>query len=97
MVKKDKIDEYYIHQTRISPDFKIQSTSLDNNIKRQKIFVEYSKYNKEKTFPKKINILLSNKNGDTQINMKIKKAKFNKKKLGLSFKIPKKYEKITLQ
>ncbi len=97
LVKKDKIDEYYIHQIRINPDFKILSTSLDNNLKRQKIFVEYSKYDKEKKYPKRMDITLSNKNGDTHINMKIKKAKFNKKNLGLSFKIPKKYERITLE
>lgn len=97
LVKKDKIDEYYIHQIRINPDFKILSTSLDNNLKRQKIFVEYSKYDKEKKYPKRMDITLSNKNDDTHINMKIKKAKFNKKNLGLSFKIPKKYERITLE
>ena len=97
LVKKDKIDEYYIHKIKIDPNFKITSTSLNNNIKRQKIFVEYSKYDKDEGFPKRIDIVLSNKNGDSQINMKIKKAKFNKKNLGLSFKIPKKYEKVTLE
>ena len=91
LVRKDKIDEYYIHQVRIDSDFKILSMSLENNSKKQKIFVEYFDYDKETQIPKKVNIALTNADGETKISMKIRKTKFNKKDLGLSFKIPKKY------
>lgn len=97
LVKKDKIDEYYFHRVDISHLFKILSMSLENNLKKQKINIEYSDYNNENQIPGKINILLGNKDGETKVKLKIKKVKFDKDKLSTSFKIPKKYTKAEIK
>ncbi len=97
LLRRDKIDEYFIHQNIINSAYKLVSMSLKNNSKKQEIEVNYTINDSQKPFPKRINIVLANKDGNTLIDMKIKKAKFDKDNLSTSFKIPKKYERVMLK
>ncbi len=97
LLKKDKIDEYYIHQNIINSKYKLVSMSLENNSKKQKIKVNYVDFDNKEKFPNKIDIALENNDGKTHITIKIRKAKFNKDNLSTSFKIPKKYERVMLK
>lgn len=92
LVRKDKIDDYYFHQTTIDKDFKIDLMSLENNIKQQKILVDYMEYDKKLNCPKRIELRLSNAQGETKVTLKFKRLKVDPEKLGMSFKIPKKYK-----
>jgi len=95
--KKDKIDEYLIHKVFINAQFKILSTSLEDNIHAQKINVVYPKYEKEGQCMEEIKLTFSKKGEITKMRLKIKKIKLDKKKLSISFKVPDKYERVTLK
>lgn len=94
--KKEKIDEYLIHKIIVSPNFNIFSTSLEDNVNSQKIEVVYSSYDGDNIFPKELNLSFKKKDIETTMDLKIKKTKLNKDKLSFSFKIPEKYERVTL-
>lgn len=96
LVRKEKMDNYYFHQIAIDKDFKIDLMNLENNIKHQRIFVDYIEYNEEYNCPKRIELGLSNAQGETKITLKIKRIKIDPDKLGMSFKIPKKYTQVEL-
>jgi hypothetical protein len=93
LVEKEKIDEFYIHEVKVNKSYRIISTSIEDNVNKQKIFVEYPEFNVENNFVEKILVLLTNKGQETKIEMKIKKTKYNKESLRLPFKVPSKYKK----
>jgi len=96
LIKKDKIDEYYIHEVLIDKTYKIRSTSIKSNISKQKIIVDYTKYDSKIFFVEKINFLLQNKEKQSKIEINIKKVKIDPASLKFQFKIPKKYKFVDL-
>jgi len=97
LLKKDKIDTYYIHEVRINNAYKIISNLIEDNANQQKILVEYPEYAKEDYCLERMNFKLSNNKEITKIEMKIKKRKMNKETLKLPFRIPKKYTKKSIE
>jgi len=96
LVKKDKIDEYYIHEVLIDKKYKIYSTSIKDNASNQKFIVEYPKYNSKNLFVEEIKLFMQNKEQNTIINIEINKVKIDPASLKFQFKIPKKYKFIEL-
>ena len=92
LIKKDKIDEYYIHEVLIDKKYRIRSTSIKNNVCRQKIELDYLKYNSENSFVKEIQFRLMNKDKETDIDISIKKVKIDPSSIKFPYKIPKKYK-----
>ena len=94
ILKKDKVDKYIIHRIHINENYKITSSEFDDFASKQNIQVNYDKYKTIEigTVPSLINLILKTGNNTTTVSMKIRKYKFNKKKLNFPFKIPKSYK-----
>ncbi len=93
LAKRNKIDDFFFHKVYISANFLIQSLALEDNTNYQKIAIEYSEYKTadNKTYPKLMKLDLKAKNKQIAMDIKLKKAKFDSKKLNTPFKIPSKY------
>ena len=94
ILKKDKVDKYIIHRIHINENYKITSSEFDDYTTQQNIQVNYDKYKTTDVglVPSLINLILKTRNDTTTVNMKIRKYKFDKKKLNFPFKIPKSYK-----
>ena len=96
ILKKDKIDKYILHRIHINRNYKIINSEFDDYASNQNLQVSYTKYKTTDigTIPTFINLLLKVGNDTTIAYMKIRKYKFNKKKLNFPFRIPKSYNSI---
>lgn len=93
------MDEYFFHKVFVDAQFWIRAVSLEDNMNAQKIRIDYVSYKKsqEKRHPKKMELKLNSSKEAINMKIKIKKAKFNSKKISTSFKIPSKYERMPLE
>ncbi len=93
LIKKDKIGKHLLHKVYVDADFRIKSNQIKDKANHQTILIDYDKYkdNKDFRYAKIINFLLQNEKESLSVNMKVRKAKYNAKKLSFSFKIPRKY------
>lgn len=96
LVRKNKLDDYFIHQVKIDSDFFIRSTSLEDHAKFQKITFDYPDYYEGTRCPEKIEMQLINQSDTTDIELKIKKVKLNEEEISTSFSIPEKYEEMLM-
>ncbi len=99
LIKKDKMAEHLLHKVFINRDFRIKSNQIEDHTKHQTVWIDYDKYKESKGFryAKIIDFLLQNEKESLSIKLKVRKAKFNLKKLSFSFKIPSKYTEKKIQ
>ncbi len=77
--------------------FKLDKQSLVNSFKNQRLDIAYPKYvrKKEITFPERINILATENNRSTNIDITVRSVVFNTD-LSMPFRIPNGYKKINI-
>ncbi len=99
LIKKDKIAQHLLHKVFIDRDFRIKKNQVEDHTKHQTIWIDYDKYKENKGFlyAKIINFLLKNQEESLSVKLKVRKAKYNLKKLSFSFKIPSKYTEKQIQ
>ncbi|MBN2669167.1 MAG: DUF4292 domain-containing protein [Bacteroidales bacterium] len=100
LTKKNKIDEYFLHQVTINEQFIITGLKVEDNVNLQKIEIFYKDYTElenGKMFPQTIEIIARNEKGTTTINLELKKIKVDQDDLDYPFKVPEKYTAIDLR